>query len=202
MDIEYKAELMSRLRAEGRWQDATDFRESRRLKAKRDGLSRAEAKEQAWQEMADAFPPMAQQQIDLLPSIRWLVMGQFPMSSFPKNADPEQVSYASIWGGACASIALLHAKMKSCEAWFAIVEQLVARVNKDPTNEELRCVSMHALATPYGFLAEYVVPSFARLLHPHDQLTPEDHAELAALVKAIEAITPENVDEVLTTRLG
>ena len=202
MDIETKSELMARLRAEGRWQDATDFRENRRLKAKRDGFSRAEAKERAWEEMADAYPPLSQHQIALLPSIQWLAMGQFPISSFPKNADPEELSYTSIWGGACASIALLHAKMKSCEAWFAVVEQLVARVNKDPTNEELRCVLTYAAATPYGFLKECVAPIFAKLLRPHAQLPPEDHAELDALVKAIEAITPENVNEVLTTRLG
>lgn len=202
MDIATKSELMARLRSEGRWDDATRYRESRRLNAKRQGLSRAQAKEQAWREMAAAYEPLSELQVASLKAVEWLAMGQFPISSFPKDVDPREVSYDNIWLGACSSIALLHAKRQSCEVWFAIVEQLVARVNNDPTNEELRCVSMHAVATPFGFLNEFVVPSFTNLLCPHDQLPPEDHAELAALVQAIEAITPENVEEILTSRLG
>jgi hypothetical protein len=56
---ESKITATERLREEGRWDDASKFREEVRRRLKAEGISRSQANEQSWTEMLAAFPPAA-----------------------------------------------------------------------------------------------------------------------------------------------
>ncbi|MHB8953845.1 MAG: hypothetical protein ACYC4U_12820 [Pirellulaceae bacterium] len=55
---ESKIELTERLRREGRWAEASWFKDEIVKKLRAEGMKRREAGEQAWREMAKAFPPV------------------------------------------------------------------------------------------------------------------------------------------------
>jgi hypothetical protein len=54
---ESKIELTERLRREGRWAEASKFKDTALKEFRSKGMKRAEAAEEAWQAMANAFPP-------------------------------------------------------------------------------------------------------------------------------------------------
>ncbi|HUE71420.1 MAG TPA: hypothetical protein VMP01_11100 [Pirellulaceae bacterium] len=54
---ESKIAATDRLRKEGRWDEASRFRDDVRKKLREEGLARNEASEKAWQSMLDKFPP-------------------------------------------------------------------------------------------------------------------------------------------------
>lgn len=53
---ESKIGLTERLRREGRWAEASKFKDETVKKLRADGMKRAEAGEQAWQKMAEVYP--------------------------------------------------------------------------------------------------------------------------------------------------
>ena len=53
---ETKIALMTRLRAEGRWEEADQFREETRARLKLEGMRRGEAREAAWRLTAEKYP--------------------------------------------------------------------------------------------------------------------------------------------------
>lgn len=53
-----KIAVTERLRREGRWKQASEFRERERQRLRDEGLARNEAKEEAWRLMAERFPPV------------------------------------------------------------------------------------------------------------------------------------------------
>jgi len=53
---ETKMALMTRLRAEGRWDEADRFREETRERLKREGMRRGDAREEAWRLTAEKYP--------------------------------------------------------------------------------------------------------------------------------------------------
>ncbi|NQT37596.1 MAG: hypothetical protein HQ581_08915 [Planctomycetes bacterium] len=55
---ESKIDLTERLRREGRWAEASKFKDETVKKLRKEGLKRAEAGEQAWRKMAEAYPPL------------------------------------------------------------------------------------------------------------------------------------------------
>lgn len=55
---ESKIELTERLRREGRWSEASKFKDEAVKKLRAQGLKRTQACQQAWQEMAEAYPPL------------------------------------------------------------------------------------------------------------------------------------------------
>ncbi len=55
---ESKIELTERLRAERRWTEASNFRETARTDFRTKGMGRQEAVEAAWEAMAEAYPPL------------------------------------------------------------------------------------------------------------------------------------------------
>ena len=55
---ETKIELTERLRAEGRWAEASNFKETARADFRAKGMGRQEAVEAAWEAMAEAYPPL------------------------------------------------------------------------------------------------------------------------------------------------
>jgi hypothetical protein len=62
--MESKSELFDRLRREGRWAEASRFKDEAIKEFRSKGMGRAEANKQAWEAMAEKFPPLpAAQQI-------------------------------------------------------------------------------------------------------------------------------------------
>jgi len=57
---ESKIVATERLRREGRWEEASMYRDEIRKKARADGHSKADANEQAWQAMSQQYPPLPQ----------------------------------------------------------------------------------------------------------------------------------------------
>lgn len=55
---ESKIQLTERLRAEGRWDEANNFRETARADFRAKGMGRQEAVDAAWQAMAEAYPAL------------------------------------------------------------------------------------------------------------------------------------------------
>lgn len=55
---EHELNEYQRLRAEGRWNAASEFREAERKRLRAAGLNRQEAREEAWEAMLDKYPPM------------------------------------------------------------------------------------------------------------------------------------------------
>jgi hypothetical protein len=55
---ESKIELTERLRREGRWEEASRFKDEVLRKLRSNGMGKAESKEDAWAEMAKAYPPL------------------------------------------------------------------------------------------------------------------------------------------------
>ena len=58
MMAESKIELTHRLQREGRWNEASEFRDKVRSEQREAGRPRAEANEEAWSRMAEKFPPL------------------------------------------------------------------------------------------------------------------------------------------------
>jgi len=56
---ESKIELTERLRREGRWEEATRFKDEVLRKLRSDGMTKADAAEEAWRRMAAQYPPLA-----------------------------------------------------------------------------------------------------------------------------------------------
>ncbi len=56
MEGETKAEAMHRLRTDGRWAEATEYRNAMREQFKGDGKTRGEAGDLAWAAMIERYP--------------------------------------------------------------------------------------------------------------------------------------------------
>ncbi len=88
---ESKIELTERLRAEGRWVEASNFKETVRADLRAKGMGRQEAVEASWEAMAEAYPPLPVMEATAEPaSISGRVhgLGDIPASwgTLPANA--------------------------------------------------------------------------------------------------------------------
>jgi hypothetical protein len=63
--MESRAAAMDRLRREGRWNEATLFREQKRLQFRAEGMKRTAAVEAAWAAMMTEFPPLPVAPVEL-----------------------------------------------------------------------------------------------------------------------------------------
>jgi hypothetical protein len=68
---ESRIKATDRLRREGRWDEATTYRDEMRRQFKREGKSREEAVKASWQAMLEKYPPLAEPEsngeIDMMP---------------------------------------------------------------------------------------------------------------------------------------
>jgi hypothetical protein len=55
---ESKIELTERLRREGRWEEASRFKDETFKKLRSEGMTKADAKEESWRRMAAKYPPL------------------------------------------------------------------------------------------------------------------------------------------------
>ena len=65
---ETKLEITNRLRGEGRWDRATEFRAKRRERHKASGKTKRDSNALAWQEMATKYPPLPEPVINSVSS--------------------------------------------------------------------------------------------------------------------------------------
>ena len=63
---ESKIEITERLRREGRWAEASLWRDSRRRELRADGATRQEANDQSWNEIGEKFPALNEEAETLL----------------------------------------------------------------------------------------------------------------------------------------
>ena len=96
---ESRIELTERLRREHRWSAASRFKdeEIKRLRSE-EGLSREDAKERAWQLMADEYPPLPVTELETeTVSVRVQGLGTIP-SSWPDLPDNAPLHMELAWG--------------------------------------------------------------------------------------------------------
>ncbi len=59
---ESKVELVDRLRREGRWSEASQFKDQVLRGLREEGMKRNEAGDEAWRQMAEQFPPLPEEE--------------------------------------------------------------------------------------------------------------------------------------------
>ena len=105
-----KLDLMNRLRAEGRWDKATEFRAKCRERHKSSGKTKRDSNALAWQEMATKYPPLPEPVMNSVPinvfaekpattvfqDIEWV----YQTMAF-QGVGPEQARSGGAWGLLC-----------------------------------------------------------------------------------------------------
>ncbi len=66
---ESKIDLTERLRQEGRWSEASKSKDEIVKKLRADGMKRTEAREEAWEKMSEAYPPLIEAGQDCDPAV-------------------------------------------------------------------------------------------------------------------------------------
>ena len=84
---ESKIGLTERLRAEGRWGEASRFKDETLRTLRSQGMTKAEAGDNAWQQMAEKYPPQAQEEAAAV-NVRVQGLAEIPESwgAIPSNA--------------------------------------------------------------------------------------------------------------------
>ena len=90
---ESKIELTERLRAEGRWGEASRFKDEKLRELRSQGMTKAEAGEAAWEATAEKFPPQAEA---AAVNVRVQGVGQIP-PSWPELADNASLQAELAW---------------------------------------------------------------------------------------------------------
>jgi hypothetical protein len=200
-----KLELMERLRGQQDWEQACQLRELFRLQARHNGYSREDAKEFAWQQMIELFPPQSPAEIATEPVFQWLAKGNRPHQAFtaidPSNGSGD-VSFVDMWRCSCLAIALLHARTLGYRLLkFKVFEAMVRITDADPENLELRSVLANVVEQPLAFLKRFALSRFESLLSKEDLLPEEARGELRGITVEIRQMMLERVDDVLTGTL-
>lgn len=200
-----KLDLMERLRRQGEWDEAAELREIIRLQARRAGHSRQEARDIAWRELEELFPPRSQVEIATEPIFQWLARSNRPHQSFvaidQRNGSGD-VSFVDMWRCSCLAIALLHARTLGFKLLkFKVFEATVRITDADPENLELRSVLANVVEQPLAFLKRFALSRFESLLSKEDLLPEEARGELRGITVEIRQMMLERVDDVLTGML-
>jgi hypothetical protein len=203
---ESRIEITERLRREGRWSDACDYRDKARKRGRTEGLSRKEANDRAWSEMADEFPPMSEDEIAAYPSTDWVVSGHFPPSLPHLDADDEP-RFADIHFAIHTAIAMLHAYLnQSALGQYRTVNGAMMYLIKCQAGDEARLDVAFAITDPVAFL---VGPARKKLQAVEDRLTDAEHAGeqldelkrkmIRSMLRSLNRMTTERVSEVVRT---
>ncbi len=193
--VESKTQAMDRLRREGRWEDACEFREQRRLAAKREGLSRSDAVERSWREMAQAYPPLSDEEIDALPVVQFIAMGDFPPESIRHIDTGNGLSLAELWRSTCLAVALeLATESKSQFGWLSVVGHALELIHDSANCDISKGALSYAIWQPRGFLLGFALQRFEALLDDDSQLG-EHTDELRCFAKSIAKLSTDSVFE-------
>jgi hypothetical protein len=188
-----KLDLMQMLRRQGEWDEACRLRDMIRLQARRAGYSRLEARNIAWSELEEAFPPRSAVDIATEPVLQWLARSTRPHSSFASiepNMGPDDLSLVELWRMGCVAMSLHIATTKGF--WllmFKAYEAMVGIADDAPEDLNLRSHMAYALAQPLRFLEQVVLPQFETLLNTEDAVPEEAGKELRLLVEAFQQRT-------------
>jgi len=201
-----KLDLMERLRRQGEWDEAVELREIIRLQARRAGHSRQQARDIAWRELEELFPPKSQLEIAAEPIFQWLAMCNRPHPSLTA-IDPGirlgELPVAVLWRISCTAMALHLAKSKGFRLLvFNAYEAMVRIADCDSENLELRSTMAIALDQPVRFLEEYALTRFETLLKTEDVLSDDAGKELRLLVDAVQQMSRQVVDECVAGACG
>jgi hypothetical protein len=198
--IETKAEMMDRLRRENRWQDASEFRENCRLKAKREGLNRADARERAWREMAAAYPPLSEDEIDSLPAFLWIVISDEPPAAIRSLKGGDNLSLVELWRASGLAIALKFASSHQSQVgWLAVIGEAMARIHDDTVSDSLKGLLAHAIWNPLAFLKGVALPRFNDLLS-NEAAMGDDLEEMRCYCNSLQRLNSDNVVEIFGAR--
>jgi hypothetical protein len=197
-----KLDLMQMLRRQGEWDEACRFRDMIRLQARRAGHSRLEARNIAWSELKEAFPPRSPVDIATEPIFQWLAKSTRPHLSFESiepNMGPDDLSFPALWRMGCVATALHIAKTNGFGLlMFRAYEAMVRIAADDPEDLNLRSHMAYALDQPLRFLDQSVLTRLETVLNTDDAVPEEAGQELRLLVQAIQQRTTSvTVDQVL-----
>ena len=92
---ESKVELMDRLRREGRWSEASKDKDETLRTLRSQGMTKAQAGEAAWKEMAEKYPPQAQAEAAAV-NVRVQWLGEIP-DSWPDLPDNASLAAEIAW---------------------------------------------------------------------------------------------------------
>jgi hypothetical protein len=105
--METKLEATERLRGEGRWEEASRFREKERQRLRAEGKPRKEAREESWRLMLEAFPPFVHESF-----ATYMALADFPPRCCPEELRPE---FVHVWRVFCRMTAICSYK----QPWIA-----------------------------------------------------------------------------------
>ena len=95
---ESKIEATHRLQADGRWDEASRYRDQQRKHFKAQGLKRAEANDKAWEAMIEEYPPA-----DIDDVLFYYTLAKFPPSTSHKVSD-RSPEFLDVWWALCATV--------------------------------------------------------------------------------------------------
>ena len=187
---------MARLRDENRWYEACDFKEQRRLQARADGLSRVDSVEHAWIEMAKAYPPLSDEEIDGLPAVRFMTIANFPPELLRNLDTGDGLLLQDLWRATCFAVASeLALAKKSQFGWLSVIGSAMERIHDSATSDISKDSLGYAIWQPRGFLLGFALQRFEALLGDETQLG-EHAGELRCFAKSIVRLRTESVFDI------
>ncbi len=100
-NAESKIELTTRLRAEGRWAEASKFKDETVKSLRASGMKRNEAGDLAWQRMAEAYPPVPAAKPTCKPAVP-----EHPVTVWPRDEAAWNAAFVAIPDRCPHSVAL------------------------------------------------------------------------------------------------
>jgi hypothetical protein len=190
---ENKLDVMHRLRADGQWQEASTFRELVRQTSRRAGLSREDAKAEAWAAMCEMFPPMSQAERDAEPIFRWLSGAiRPPAISGDHFNESSTLRFSILWRITCYAIALELSKSKRFGVLtFRAYRSLLEVASDESRNLDLEALLAGVVQRPAVFLSRTALPRLEMLVSG-DTEPYEVIEELREAVEAIHRINSKN----------
>lgn len=157
MLCESKIDLTDRLRNEGRWAEASEFRDECRQALQDQGTRRRDANQQAWAMMAKEFPPLTATQVEWRRACEYLVMAEFPPSADGVDAESEPPMNVIWWLWGHSLARLCRYRAEDFDGACIVAHRMITSPASPPGIEPLAAVALH---DPFGFLFNVVARKF------------------------------------------
>ena len=153
-----KIDLTDELRRLGVWEEASLLKDVCRKRLRASGLSRREANELAWEEMAECFDGLNLQRYL---STRLSIAANFPPLIAPACADQaNEAPFSSVWRLWCLCLARLKCWQRDDFAAAALISMEMG----DNASHELSPLSLMAIYEVNRFVAEIAAPKFVAVV--------------------------------------
>ena len=169
--LESKIAATDRLRQEGRWDEASRFRDDQRLKLKEAGIKGSAAKEEAWRIMLDWYPPIQQDCTE-----HFLHLAAYP----PIDRNSAHPDFPAAWLAYCTMQAVSSLLLEDPTATAVAAKILEIAIEAAASGEE-EAVVRRAFDETEEVFESIVAPAFvAQLarLKGTDQVTQSQRAEI------------------------